>query len=56
MEDDITPLPDPLTFDGMKIDTLESLSNHIETNYPDLFPCFKERYSISHTNILITNI
>lgn len=56
MEDDITPLPVSMTMDGVKIDTLESLSNHIETNYPNLFPTFKKHYSKCHDNILIPNI
>ena len=54
MEDDITPLPESLTFDGIEIGTLESLSNRIESKHPDLFSYFKERYSTRHTTILIT--
>ena len=56
MEDDITPLPGPLILDGVKIDTLESLSNHIEANYQTLVPYFKKYCSMGHTDILIVNI
>ena len=56
MEDIVTPLPVSITMDGVKINTLESLSNHLETNYPDLFPTFKKHYSKCHDNILILNI
>ena len=56
MEDTITPLREPLTFDGVKIDTLESLSNHIETNHLTLVPYFKKHCSMHHTHILLINI
>jgi hypothetical protein len=56
MEDITTTLPVSIKMDDVKMDTLESLSNHMETTYPDLFPTFKKYYSKCHDNILIANI
>ena len=56
MKDIITPLPVSIKMDGVKMDTLESLSSHMETNYPGLFPTFKKHFGKCHDNIPIPNI